>query len=80
MPDYLRGLLRELPMLPSQTAILLGWATELPILVKIDDLPTENQPRSDDPNYWNVWTTKTKVRHNWEAVTQFWQEHSQANN
>ena len=34
VPDNLRGLLRELPSLPSQSAILLGWASELPILVK----------------------------------------------
>jgi DNA helicase HerA-like ATPase len=55
VPDNLKGLLRELPSLPSQSAILLGWATELPVLVKMNDLPKSQQPRSEDPDFWGVW-------------------------
>jgi hypothetical protein len=44
VPDNLRGLLRALPSLPSQNAILLGWATELPKLVKMNDLPQSTSP------------------------------------
>src|SRR5207248_108354 len=51
VPDNLRGLLRELPSLPSQTAILLGWASELPVLVNLRDLPRSQQPHSDDPDF-----------------------------
>ncbi len=58
VPDNLRGLLRELPSLPSQNAILLGWASELPVLVKMNDLPESHQPRSEDPDFWGVWTGK----------------------
>lgn len=58
VPDNLRGLLRELPSLPSQSAILLGWASELPVLVKMNDLPKSQQPRSDDPEFWGVWIGK----------------------
>jgi hypothetical protein len=58
VPDNLKGLLRELPSLPSQSAILLGWATELPVLVKMNDLPKHQQPQSDDPDFWNVWTAE----------------------
>ena len=58
VPDNLRGLLRELPSLPSQSAILLGWASELPVLVKMNDLPKAQQPRSDDPDFWGVWVGK----------------------
>ena len=54
VPDNLRGLLRELPSLPSQSAILLGWASELPVLVKMNDLPKIQQPRSDDPDFYHV--------------------------
>lgn len=56
LPDNLRGLLRELPALPSQQAILLGWASELPVLVRMHDLPRHQQPHSNDPDFWNVWT------------------------
>jgi len=57
VPDSLRGLLRELPMLPSQRAILLGWASELPVMVQMNYLNEENRPKSNDPAYWNTWTT-----------------------
>lgn len=79
VPDNLRGLLRELPSLPSQNAILLGWASELPVLVKMKDLPRSQQPHSDDPEFWNVWTRKggdgePLVRKaNWGKVADDWQ-------
>ena len=79
VPDNLRGLLRELPSLPSQSAILLGWASELPVLVKINDLPKEQQPRSDDPEFWKVWTGEEKRHINWDTIASDWQgrtEHS----
>ena len=79
VPDNLRGLLRELPSLPSQSAVLLGWATELPVLVKINDLPKVQQPRSDDPEFWDVWLGKTKDCEtvlrtaDWRRITAEWQ-------
>lgn len=79
VPDNLRGLLRELPSLPSQHAILLGWASELPILVKMDDLPKPQQPHSDDPEFWNVWVGKDeqgkKISReiDWICVAKDWQ-------
>lgn len=78
VPDNLKGLLRELPSLPSQNAILLGWASELPVMVRMNDLPEDNQPQSADPNYWDVWTGKDAdgtavVREaNWKAVADDW--------
>jgi DNA helicase HerA-like ATPase len=81
VPDNLRGLLRELPSLPSQSAILLGWASELPVLVKMNDLPRTQQPRSDDPEFWGVWVGKddtggpirrgtdwTRIASDWQAA------------
>ena len=58
VPDNLKGLLRELPSLPSQSAILLGWASELPVMVKMNELPKSQQPRSDDPDFWGTWIGK----------------------
>ncbi|ESP62537.1 Bipolar DNA helicase [Smithella sp. ME-1] len=79
VPDNLRGLLRELPSLPSQYAILLGWASELPVLLKMDDLPKSQQPHSDDPDFWNVWTgcddedNIMKRTIDWKPVVDDWQ-------
>ena len=73
VPDNLRGLLRELPSLPSQSAILLGWASELPVLVKMNDLPKEQQPRSDDPEFWKVWTNEEERVTGWNAIANDWQ-------
>lgn len=56
VPDSLRSLLRELPSLPSQFAILLGWASEIPVLVRMNFLPKNQRPQSEDPDFWNVWT------------------------
>lgn len=79
VPDNLRGLLRELPSLPSQSAILLGWASELPVLVKMNDLPRSKQPRSDDPDFWGVWIGKDEVGQpvsrsaDWTRIATDWQ-------
>ena len=74
VPDNLRGLLRELPSLPSQSAVLLGWASELPVLVKMNDLPKEQQPRSDDPDFWKVWTREEERIIDWCTIAKDWQE------
>lgn len=71
VPDNLRGLLRELPSLPSQNAILLGWASELPVLVRMKYLKEEYRPKSDDPQYWNSWTDE-KLDIDWKSVADNW--------
>lgn len=73
VPDNLKGLLRDLPSLPSQNAILLGWASELPILVRMNDLPKEQQPQSDDPDFWDVWTGQVTRDIEWKRITDDWQ-------
>lgn len=79
VPDNLRGLLRELPSLPAQQAILLGWATEIPVLVRMSDLPKEHRPHSADPDFWDVWTGQDAAGNSvqrpvdWKAVADDWQ-------
>ena len=80
VPDNLRGLLRELPSLPSQNAILLGWASKLPVFLKMKNLPKEQQPRSDDPNFWNVWTAEQIHSIDWNAIADDWQERAENSN
>ena len=79
VPDNLRGLLRELPSLPSQHAILLGWASELPILVKMNDLPDYDRPQSDDPEYWDVWSRAKDRAVDWSRIVKDWQQTTQNN-
>ena len=78
VPDNLRGLLRELPSLPSRNAILLGWASELPIMVRMNYLEEQYRPTSDDPEYWNVWTTSDRTV-NWNTVAHRWQDYTETN-
>lgn len=84
VPDNLRGLLRDLPSLPSQHAILLGWASELPVLVKMNSLRAEQRPKSDDPDFWAVWSGEGLEKDNngqaiersvdWQAIAADWQQ------
>ena len=73
IPDNLRGLLRELPSLPARYAILLGWVSELPVVVKMNELKEMERPRSDDPHFWEVWTKDYRIA-NWDEVVSSWQD------
>jgi uncharacterized protein len=73
LPDNMRGILREMPSLPSQYAILLGWASELPVMVKMRTLPKKQCPQSDDPDYWNVWTGSKECKIDWVKIAEEWQ-------
>lgn len=72
VPDALGELLGELPTLPSQQAILLGWAAPLPVLVRIRDLPKHQRPQSDDPDFWDVWTRKEGRPVDWRPIVDDW--------
>lgn len=73
LPDNMRGILREMPSLPSQYAVLLGWATELPVMVKMRTLPKNQCPQSEDPDYWDVWTRKVDRDIDWTKISNDWQ-------
>lgn len=73
VPDNIGGLLKELPILPTKKAILLGWASPLPILVEMNELKPEHRPKSDDPDFWNVWTRQEDRTVNWKQLSDDWQ-------
>ncbi|PKY09545.1 ATPase [Acidithiobacillus marinus] len=75
VPDNLRGLLRDLPSLPARQAILLGWASELPVLVQMNALPEQQQPKSHDPGYWKVWSGEVERAVDWKAIADDWQQY-----
>jgi len=73
VPDNIGGLLNELPMLPTRKAILLGWASPIPILVEINELEKKYRPKSDDPDFWEVWTGEVERAEDWKAIAEEWQ-------
>jgi DNA helicase HerA-like ATPase len=72
VPDNLSGLLEDLPSLPARHALLLGWATPLPTLLEVRELPPEERPHSADPDFWNVWTGGRTPTVDWPAVAERW--------
>nr|CDS57125.1 hypothetical protein SYMBAF_190107 [Serratia symbiotica] len=58
----------------------MGWASELPVLVKMKNLTKEQQPHSDDPDFWDVWTRKdadgksVERTVDWKTVVKEWQQ------
>jgi len=73
VPDNIGGLLQELPILPTRKAILLGWASPIPILVEMNELKPEHRPKSEDPDFWDVWTRKEEREVNWKELADDWQ-------
>lgn len=82
VPDNMKGLLRDIPSLPSRNAVLLGWAAELPVSVEMRYLPSGQQPRSDDPDFWDVWAGVDphgqiiRRSSDWSTVAENWQNHN----
>lgn len=74
VPDNMHGLMRDPPVLPARQAILMGWASELPVLVEMNELPESQQPKSSDPDFWEVWTGKEERSVDWKAVADDWQQ------
>jgi hypothetical protein len=72
VPDNVAGLLKELPSLPTRQAVLLGWATPIPVLVEVNELPDSQRPRSADPDFWDVWTLAKPRPVDWPAVAREW--------
>lgn len=72
VPDNARGLLRELPSLPTRNCILLGIASKVPALVEVKHLEDGQRPESDDPDFWNVWTNEEPRPIDWDKITSDW--------
>lgn len=73
VPDNIGGLLQELPILPTRKAILLGWASPIPILVEMNELKPEHRPKSEDPDFWDVWTRAEEREVDWKKLADDWQ-------
>jgi hypothetical protein len=78
VPDNIGELLNELPILPTRKAILLGWATPIPILIEMKELRKEHRPKSEDPDFWDVWTRKEERHVDWKSLADDWQNLNKA--
>lgn len=72
VPDTNRGLLRELPSLPTSHYVLLGLAAKIPVLVEARMLDEDHRPESDDPDFWDVWTHATERQVDWTEIVEDW--------
>jgi hypothetical protein len=79
VPDTMGGILNELSVLPSRKAILLGWATPIPVLVEMNELPEDQRPKSKDPEFWDVWINKEQREIDWKKIANEWQQFKEAN-
>ncbi|TGK82004.1 ATP-binding protein [Leptospira noumeaensis] len=74
VPDNLGSILNELPILPTKKAILLGWAAPIPIIVEMNTLADKDRPKSNDPEFWDVWTGSKEQKLNWKEIADEWQK------
>lgn len=73
VPDNMGSLLNELPVLPTRKAILIGWASPIPLLVEMNWLDKDYQPHSSDPDFWDVWTKQKPRPIDWKPIVEKWQ-------
>ena len=71
-PDSSGMLLKELPSLPTQKAILMGIATEIPLVFNVRSLVESHRPSSANPDFWSVWTGARPLQLNMDAIAAAW--------
>lgn len=71
MPDSLGSLVSELPALPARTAILMGWASEVPTMIEVDELDSAYRPTSEDPRLLREWSNPSSST-SWSEIVERW--------
>lgn len=74
LPDSLRGLTDELPSRDQRIKppTIVGWATDVPTLVRIDDLAESYRPRSADQAFVAAWQGGQQGGADWSKVVEAW--------
>ena len=57
LPDSSRSMLGALPSLRRQEAVVVGEGVTIPMRIRFDTLPPEQQPRSTSAHFSHVWQT-----------------------
>lgn len=55
LPDAGQTMLRSLPSLGTQQAIVFGEAVSVPVRVRFDELPAQRRPRSESASFSSAW-------------------------
>ena len=55
VPDSLGDLVNEVSAYPARTALLLGAAAEIPVLVEVEELDESFRPNASDPDFEAAW-------------------------
>lgn len=55
VPDSLGDLVNEVSAYPARTALLLGAAAEIPVLVEVEELDERYRPNASDPDFEAAW-------------------------
>lgn len=71
-PDTSGSLLKELPSLPTQQAILMGLAAEIPLVFDVRLLAEEHRPNSENPKFWDAWSGVSPVAHDLSDTVRTW--------
>lgn len=71
-PDSSGTLLKELPSLPTQKAVLMGVAAEIPLIFDVRPLPEAQRPNSANPDFWSVWTGARPLEVDVEGLAGGW--------
>jgi hypothetical protein len=71
IPDSLGAMTDELPALPAQVGLLVGWATEVPALLRVDDLAQRYRPHSADPDFTLAWKGEGSSV-SWDDIANEW--------
>jgi hypothetical protein len=72
MPEGGRGLLDSLSGLRTGECIIAGEAVQLPFRIKLDLLPEELRPYSDDPSFTDIWMSPAHHEDRLERTIRRW--------
>jgi DNA helicase HerA-like ATPase len=76
LPDSHQGLIESIQSLRNRECIISGEAVSLPVRVRIDDVPEQLRPHSDDPVYSELWKTADDEKEKLERIVARWVRHA----
>lgn len=76
MPEGSDGYIKILPTLRTQECVVVGEGVEMPMRIKLDDLPNDRRPRSDTADFAAAWKTGEDNIQNLQKTIENWRKQS----